>query len=250
MSKLINKTALITGGTSGIGFETAKLFINEGAKVAVTGQNEERVMQAGKELGPEALAIRADVGSLDDLEKMVNMAGDKLGKLDILFVNAGVLKMGPLSEVDEEHFDFQINVNFKGAFFTIQKTVPIMNDGGSIVINSSNANQIGLPGLSIYSATKAAVRSLARTLAMELLGKKIRVNTISPGPIETPIFGKTEIQEDVAEEIAKDIIDHNPMKRFGKPEEIAKAVLFLASDDSSYMTGEEIVVDGGAASIG
>lgn len=250
MSKLINKTALITGGTSGIGFETAKLFINEGAKVAVTGQNEERVMQAGKELGPEALAIRADVGSLDDLEKMVNMAGDKLGKLDILFVNAGVLKMGPLSEVDEEHFDFQINVNFKGAFFTIQKTVPIMNDGGSIVINSSNANQIGLPGLSIYSATKAAVRSLARTLATELLGKKIRVNTISPGPIETPIFGKTEIQEDVAEEIAKDIIDHNPMKRFGKPEEIAKAVLFLASDDSSYMTGEEIVVDGGAASIG
>lgn len=250
MSKLINKTALITGGTSGIGFETAKLFINEGAKVAVTGQNEERVMQAGKELGPEALAIRADVGSLDDLEKMVNMAGDKLGKVDILFVNAGVLRMGPLSEVDEEHFDSQINVNFKGAFFTIQKTVPIMNDGGSIVINSSNANQIGLSGLSIYSATKAAVRSLARTLAMELLGKKIRVNTISPGPIETPIFGKTQIPEDVADEIAKDIIDHNPMKRFGKPEEIAKAVLFLASDDSSYMTGEEIVVDGGAASIG
>ena len=181
---------------------------------------------------------------------MVRDVKDRLGKIDILFVNAGVLKMGALPEVDEEHFDFQVNVNLKGSFFTIQKVVPIMNDGGSIVINSSNANQIGIPGISVYSATKAALRSLSRTVSLELLDRKIRVNTVSPGPIETPIFGKTEIPEDVADEIAKDIIAQNPMKRFGRPEEIAKAVLFLASDDSSYMTGEEIVIDGGAVAIG
>ena len=250
MSKLKGKKALITGGTSGIGFETAKLFLHEGAGVAVTGQNEDRVKKAGEELGGDSLAVTADVSSLADLDLMVAEVREQFGKVDILFVNAGVLQMGQLSEVDEAHFDFQVSVNFKGSFFTIQKVVPIMNDGGSIVINSSNANQIGIPGISVYSATKAALRSLSRTLSLELLDRKIRVNTVSPGPIETPIFGKTEIPADLAEEITKDIITHNPMKRFGSPEEIAKAVLFLASDDSSYMTGEEIVVDGGAAAIG
>ncbi len=250
MSKLKGKKALITGGTSGIGFETAKLFLLEGAGVTVTGQNEDRVKKAGEELGGDSLAVTADVSSLADLDLMVAEVREKFGKVDILFVNAGVLQMGQLSEVDESHFDFQVSVNFKGSFFTIQKVVPIMNDGGSIVINSSNANQIGIPGISVYSATKAALRSLSRTLSLELLDRKIRVNTVSPGPIETPIFGKTEIPADLAEEITKDIIAHNPMKRFGSPEEIAKAVLFLASDDSSYMTGEEIVVDGGAAAIG
>lgn len=250
MARLSGKKALITGGTTGIGFATARLFIEEGAKVVVTGQNEDRVNQAGKELGHDAQAIRADVSSLVDLDTMVNEVKDQFGKIDILFINAGVLKMGPLSEVDEEHFDFQVNVNLKGAFFTIQKVVPVMNDGGSIVINSSNANQIGIPGLSIYSATKAAVRSLARTIGTELLDRKIRVNTVSPGPIETTILGKTGIPKEVADDIAEEIISQNPMKRFGVPEEIAKAVLFLASDDSSYMTGEEIVIDGGAASIG
>ena len=250
MSKLKGKTALITGGTTGIGFETANLFINEGAKVVITGQNEGRVRKAGKELGPGSIGITADVSSLHDIDSMVRDVKDRLGKIDILFVNAGVLRMGSLSESDEEHFDFQVNVNFKGSFFTIQKVVPIMNDGGSIVINSSNANQIGIPGISVYSATKAALRSLSRTLSLELLDRKIRVNTVSPGPIETPIFGKTEIPEDVVEEITKEIIAQNPMKRFGKPHEIAKAVLFLASDDSSYMTGEEIIIDGGAVAIG
>ena len=250
MAKLSGKTALITGGTTGIGFETAKLFIEEGAKVAITGQNKERVNNAGQLLGADTLAISADVSSLSDIDSMVETISEKLGKVDILFVNAGVLQMGALSEVDEKHFDFQVSINFKGSFFTIQKVVSIMNDGGSIVINSSNANQIGIPGISVYSATKAALRSLSRTLSLELLDRKIRVNTVSPGPIETPIFGKTEIPDDVADEIAKDIISHNPMKRFGKPEEIAKAVLFLASDDSSYMTGEEIIVDGGAVAIG
>ena len=249
MNKLNNKTALITGGTTGIGFETAKLFISEGAKVAVTGQNDERVKNAGEMLGKETVAVTADVSSIREIESMVSTVNQKLGRVDILFINAGVLRMSPISEVSEEHFDFQVNVNLRGAFFTIQKVLPIMNDGGSIVINSSNANQIGLPGLSVYSATKAALRSLARTLAAELLERKIRVNTVSPGPITTPIFGKTGIPKDVADDIAEDIISHNPMKRFGEPEEIAKAVLFLACSDSSYMTGEEIVVDGGAAAI-
>ena len=249
MNKLNNKTALITGGTTGIGFETAKLFISEGAKVAVTGQNDERVKNAGEMLGKETVAVTADVSSIREIESMVSTVNQKLGRVDILFINAGVLRMGTISEVSEEHFDFQVNVNLRGAFFTIQKVLPIMNDGGSIVINSSNANQIGLPGLSVYSATKAALRSLARTLAAELLERKIRVNTVSPGPITTPIFGKTGIPKDVADDIAEDIISHNPMKRFGEPEEIAKAVLFLACSDSSYMTGEEIVVDGGAAAI-
>lgn len=250
MSKLKGKTALITGGTTGIGLETAKLFINEGAKVVITGQNEERVKKAGNELGPDTHAITADVSSLEDIDSMVSVVKDEIGKVDILFVNAGVLRMGSLSEVDEAHFDYQVNVNFKGSFFTIQKVVPIMKDGGSIVINSSNANQIGIPGLSVYSATKAALRSLSRTLSLELLDREIRVNTVSPGPVETPIFGKTDIPEDVAEEITKEIISQNPMKRFAVPEEIAKVVLFLASDDSSYMTGEEIVVDGGTVAIG
>ena len=249
MKKLNNKTALITGGTTGIGFETARLFISEGAKVAVTGQNDERVKNAGEILGKETVAVTADVSSIREIESMVSKVNQKLGNVDILFINAGVLRMGPLSDVSEEHFDFQVNVNLKGAFFTIQKVLPVMNDGGSIVINSSNANQIGIPGLSVYSATKAALRSLARTLAAELLERKIRVNTVSPGPVETPIFGKTGIPKDVADDIAEDIISHNPMKRFGGPEEIAKAVLFLSCSDSSYMTGEEIVVDGGAAAI-
>ena len=249
MNKLNNKTALITGGTTGIGFETAKLFISEGAKVAVTGQNDERVKNAGEMLGKETVAVTADVSSIREIESMVSTVNHELGRVDILFINAGVLRMGSISEVTEEHFDFQVNVNLRGAFFTIQKVLPFMNDGGSIVINSSNANQIGIPGLSVYSATKAALRSLTRTLAAELLERKIRVNTVSPGPIETPIFGKTGIPKDLADDIAEDIISHNPMKRFGEPTEIAKAVLFLACSDSSYMTGEEIVVDGGAAAI-
>ena len=249
MNKLNNKTALITGGTTGIGFETAKLFISEGAKVAVTGQNDERVKNAGEMLGKETVTVTADVSSIKEIESMVSKVNQKLSRVDILFINAGVLRMGTISEVSEEHFDFQVDVNLRGAFFTIQKVLPIMNDGGSIIINSSNANQIGIPGLSVYSATKAALRSLTRTLAAELLERKIRVNTVSPGPIETPIFVKTGIPKDVADDIAEDIISHNPMKRFGEPGEIAKAVLFLACSDSSYMTGEEIVVDGGAAAI-
>lgn len=249
MNKLKNKSAVITGGTTGIGFETARLFINEGARVAITGQDSKRLKSASEKLGGETLAIAADTGSIKEIDSLVDTVKQQFGMVDVLFINAGVLRMGPVLEVNEEDFDYQVNINFRGAFFTIQKILPIMNDGGAIVINSSNANQIGIPGLSVYSATKAALGSLTRTLAAELLEKKIRVNTVSPGPIETPIFGKAGISPDVAGEIKKEIVSNNPMKRFGVPTEIAKAVLFLASDDSSYMTGEEIVIDGGAVSL-
>ena len=245
MSKLSDKKALITGGTTGIGFATAKLFIEEGAQVAITGQNPERVKKAGDELGSDALALTADVSSLDNLDKMVNEIKEKYGSIDILFVNAGVFQISPFLEADESHYDFLMDVNLKGAFFTIQKVVPIMNDGGSIILNSSIANQLGMAGISVYAATKAALRSFSRTMSSELLERNIRVNTVSPGPIETPIFDKTGLSDEEANNLAEQILSKVPMNRFGNSDEVAKTVLFFASDDSSYITGEEIVVDGG-----
>ena len=245
MGKLDGKNALITGGTTGIGLATAKLFQKEGARVIITGQNSKRVAEAGKELGSDSLAIVSDVSSLQSIDAMVKEIKDKTGSIDVLFVNAGIFKLAPLMKVTEEFYDMHMNINLKGAFFTIQKTVPIMNDNGSIILNSSIANTIGYPGIGVYASTKAGLRSLARSWSAELLERNIRVNVVSPGPIETPIFDKTGMSEDEMNNMAQQILSTVPMKRFGSPNEVASVVLFLAGPDSSYITAEDIYVDGG-----
>lgn len=245
MSRLDGKVALITGGTTGIGLATAQLFVQEGAKVAITGQNQERLDQASKTLGGEVLTIAADTRSLTDLDTAFAQIKERWGKLDILFVNAGVVQFSPLLEVDESFIDDMMNVNFKGALFAVQKAVPLMTENSSIVFNTSINNQMGMPNSGIYAASKAALRSLVRVLAAELVDRGIRVNAVSPGPIKTPIFTKLDIPETQVEQFAGKLQQVIPMKRFGEAEEVAKAVLFLASNDASFVLGEELVVDGG-----
>lgn len=245
MSRFTGKSVVITGGTSGIGLATAQRFLDEGAKVAITGQNEARIKEAASTLGADALAIRADVQSLANIDAMVEEVKAAFGSVDVLFVNAGVVQLAPLAEADEAHFDTQLNVNFKGAFFTIQKILGIMNDGGSIILNTSVASEKGNPGMGIYAASKAALRSLARTLSVELAERAIRVNIVSPGPIETPIYDKMGLPQEAIDGFSQELIGTVPLGRFGKPEELASAVTFLASDEASYIHGEELVVDGG-----
>ena len=249
MNKLTGKTALITGGTTGIGLATAKLFQSEGATVVITGQNLERLENAAAELGEGVLPIRSDVRSVTDISKTIEQIEERLGGLDIVFANAGVTMPTPVMDVDEAHIDEQMSINFKGVFFTVQKALPVMRDRGSIVLTTSCLNQMGMPGMSIYAASKAAVRSLARSLSAELGARHIRVNAISPGPIETPIYSKLGMSSEELSQMASQLKDTIPMHRFGQPEEIAKAALFLASDDASFVLGEEIVVDGGWAGL-
>lgn len=245
MNRLNNKTAVITGGTTGIGFETAKLFIAEGARVIVTGRNEERLAEAVAQLGEAAIPFRSDVSRVSDIEELATAVKASVGKIDILFANAGVAQSALFRDVTESAFDTEIGINLKGTFFTVQKLEPLMNDGGSIVLNTTTLAQTAMAGEIIYSASKAAVRSLARSLSAELIERRIRVNAVAPGPIETPIWSKLGISD----ETARQVLARTPAGRFGKPEEIAKAVLFLASDDSSFMLGEEILVDGGWATL-
>lgn len=247
--KLQGKTALITGGTTGIGFAAAKSFQSEGAKVAIAGQNETRLQEAAAALGNGVLAIRADVASVSEIEAMTSEVEAKLGGLDVLFVNAGIGKFMPFLQVDETTFDEQFTINYKGAFFTIQKAVPILHDRASIVLNTSINNQIGMANSSIYAASKAALRSLVRTLAAELIHRGIRVNAVSPGPITTPIYQKLGFPQEQLDAFAKDLRQKIPMQRFGTPEEIAKVALFLATDESAFVLGEEIVADGGLTQL-
>jgi NAD(P)-dependent dehydrogenase (short-subunit alcohol dehydrogenase family) len=195
------------------------------------------------------LAVQADVSNLADIDKLYAEVSQKLGKIDVLFVNAGVAKFAPLAETSESTYDEQFNINIKGAYFTIQKALPLLNDGASIILNTSVADSNGTVGASAYSATKAALRSLARTAAAELVGRGIRVNAVAPGPIFTPIFGRTGLPQEAVDQFAKDVVARVPMKRFGQPEEVAGAVAFLASQDASYITGVEINVDGGVGQI-
>ena len=245
MARLINKTAVITGGTTGIGFETAKLFIAEGARVIITGRNQSRLDEAVTALGPNASGIKADVQSLDQLNHLATQVKDIAGQIDIVFANAGIAKRAHFRDVTETDFDQEVAINFKGTFFTIQKLEPLMNNGGSIILTTTVLDQTALPGEGVYGASKAAVRSLARSFSRELLDRQIRVNAIAPGPIETPIWSKMELPDDVPAQV----LGRTPIGRFGKPDEVAKAVLFLASDESSYMLGEEILVDGGWATL-
>ncbi len=249
MGRLEGKVAVVTGGNSGIGLATAKRFQQEGARVVISGRSKKTLDEAVRTIGNGVLSIQADVSSLADLDRLYQEVSNKLGKIDVLFVNAGVAKFAPLAETSESTYDEQFDINVKGAYFTIQKAIPLLNDGASIILNTSVADIKGNEGMSAYSATKAALRSLARTAAAELVARGIRVNAVAPGPIVTPIFEKTGLPKESVDEIAKQIIEKVPMKRFGQPEEVAATVAFLASEDASYITGVEINVDGGAGQI-
>ena len=245
MNRLNGKIAVVTGGSSGIGLATAKRFVAEGAKVAITGRNQQTLDAAVGKLGESALAIQGDVSNLRDLERVYKTVESKLGKVDALVVNAGVYILGPLAEFTEEQFDKVSDINFKGAFFSVQKALPVLNDGASIVLVSSTVNAKGFPNHAAYSATKAAVRSLARSFSADLLSRKIRVNALTPGPIDTPVFDTVTSNADEARAMAAAMGEFTPVKRLGAPEEIAAAAVYLASDESAFMLGAEILLDGG-----
>lgn len=245
MNKLQGKTAVITGGNSGIGFATARLFLSEGAKVIITGRNRKAVEDAVSELGHNAFGIVSDAGDTEQLNILPQQVKGIFFVVDILFVNAGVALFAPFEQTTEELFDTNININLRGAFFTVQKLLPMIAAGGSIILNSTILHHCGFEGASAYSASKAAVFSLCKTLAVEFAGKNIRVNNISPGPINTPIYKKMGMPEELLQEFAAGVQAKIPMQRFGAPEDVANAALFLASTDSSFMTGSEITVDGG-----
>ncbi len=249
MGKLEGKVAVITGGNSGIGLATAKEFKEQGARVVITGRDQKTLDEAKREIGGDVLAVRSDTSNLTEIDKLFNVVKEKFGKVDVLFVNAGVGGFLPVEAVTEEVFDSIMNINFKGAYFTIQKALPLLNDNASIVLNASIVANIGMPNSSVYAASKAALITLARTLSAELVGRGIRVNVVSPGPVTTPILGRAGMPQDVLEETMKSIEAQVPMKRFGRPEEIAKTVLFLASSDSSFLLGTEIVADGGMSQL-
>lgn len=249
MNTLQGKTSLITGGTTGIGFATAKLFREQGAKVAITGLSPQRLAQARHALGDDVLTIKADVRSMAELAAASQAVHTEFGHLDVLFANAGVAFATPVSSTDEARFDEMMDINFKGVFFTVQHMLPLMRKGSSIVLNTSWLDQVGTAGLSLLSASKAAARSLTRTLAAELWPQGIRVNAVSPGAINTPIHTKTGMTPEQLQAFASGLQQKIPMGRFGTAEEIAAAVLFLASDGSSYMLGAELVVDGGFSQL-
>jgi NAD(P)-dependent dehydrogenase (short-subunit alcohol dehydrogenase family) len=245
---LEGKKALITGGSSGIGLTTAKLFRENGARVAITGTDPEKLKRAGKEIGSDTVTIRADVQSLNDLNRMADETKAAFGTLDIFFANAGAAAATPLGSTDEAAYTRLMDINVKGVFFSVQAVLPLMGKGGSIILNSSWLDLRGVAGRGILSASKAAVRSFARTFAAELAPKGIRVNAVSPGSIVTPLHrgGRSDADFDAYAEATSKII---PAGRMGQPEDIANAVLFLASDKSSYMLGAEIIVDGGRAEL-
>ncbi|MFM0527185.1 glucose 1-dehydrogenase [Paraburkholderia strydomiana] len=249
MTKLSGKIAVITGGNSGMGLATAQLFAREGAKVIITGRRQKELDEAVESIGADAEGVLGDVSRLSDLDKLHDHVKAKYGRVDVIFANAGLGSLAPIDQVTEAQFDETFNVNVKGTYFTVQKLLPLVPDGGSIILNASIASSKGMEAFSVYSATKAAVRSLARTLTTDLKARKIRVNAISPGPIDTPIFGKTGLTEQEIEGFKSGITSQVPLGRIGLPEEIARPALFLASDDSSYISGIELTVDGGMAQV-
>ena len=248
-NKLEGKIAVITGGNSGIGLATAKRFVSDGAYVFITGRRQNELDAAVSEIGKNVTGIQGDVSNLADLDRLYTKVKDQKGHIDILFANAGIGEFVPLGEISEEHFDKIFGINVKGVLFTVQKALPLFQDGGSIILNASVNASKGIEASSVYSATKAAVRSFARTWTVDLKARKIRVNAISPGPIDTPIFNGLNQSKEEIEQLKKSLITSVPMGRMGSPDEIAKVVSFLASDESSFVTGIELFVDGGVAQI-
>ena len=249
MGKLEGKNALITGGSSGIGLATAKQFVNEGAYVFITGRREPELAAAVKEIGSHVTGVQGDVSNLGDLDRLFVQITREKGRLDSVFANAGVATSAPFGEITEEHYDTLFTINVKGLLFTVQKALPLMPDGASIILNASIVASKGLPTNSVYSTTKAAVRSFARTWTTDLQARRIRVNAVSPGPIDTPGLHDLVASADAGEPRWQRLATSVPLGRLGTPTEIAKAVVFLASDDSSYITGTEVFVDGGFAQV-
>ena len=247
--KLQDKLAFITGGNSGMGLATARLFEKEGAKVAIVGRREEAVQAFNDSSSENSVAYLADVQNQVEIKSALEQSHQKFGKIDVLFLNAGIAKPRPFDLSDKDYYQEMWDVNFGGTYFTIQAALPFLNDGASIILNTSVSNVKGMPGLSVYAATKAAMRSLVRTLTMELAPRQIRINAMSPGPIETPVWGKMDLSPEQAEGFKTQVKSMIPLGRMGSSEEIAKAVLFLASDDSSFVNGIELPVDGGMAQV-
>src|SRR2546422_1260719 len=249
MGKLEGKIALITGGNGGIGFATAKRFVKEGAYVFITGRREPETAAAVEEIGRNVTGVQGDVSNLGDLDRLFAQIKREKGRLDIVFANAGVVKLAPLGTITEELYDWVFNINVKGVLFTVQKALPLLPDGASIILNASIGASKGPPANSVNCATKAAVRSFARTLTTDLKDRRIRVNAVSPGVIDTPGLEGVMASSETGQQLGQMIAGAAPLGRFGTPDEIAKAVVFLASDDSSYITGTELSVDGGFAQV-
>jgi NAD(P)-dependent dehydrogenase (short-subunit alcohol dehydrogenase family) len=249
MGKLEGKIALVTGGNSGIGLATAKRFVNEGAYVFITGRRDSELAAAVKEIGRNVTGVRGDVSNLGDLDSLFAQIKRDKGRLDIVFANAGVARYAALGSITEELYDSIFNINVKGLLFTVQKALPLMPDGASIILNASIVASKWFSSNSVYSATKAAVRSFARTWTTDLKDRRIRVNAVSPGSIDTPGLSDLLASSETGQQRAKMISNTVPLGRFGTPDEIAKAVVFLASDDASYITGTELFVDGGIAQV-
>jgi NAD(P)-dependent dehydrogenase (short-subunit alcohol dehydrogenase family) len=249
VKRLEGRVAVVTGGNSGIGLESAKRLHAEGARLAISGRDAKTLDKASSAIGAGTLAVRSDVSKLEDIDRLFSEVAAKLGKIDVLFANAGVGKFAPYTASSEALFDELFAINVKGVYFTLQKAIPHLKDGASVILNTSIVSTKGQPNMSIYAATKAAVRSFARTAATELVERNIRVNAVAPGPILTPIFGRSGLSEEQIEGFKAGIKERVPLRRIGRPEEIAAAVAFLASDDASYITGIELNVDGGMASL-
>ncbi|HEU5069215.1 MAG TPA: SDR family oxidoreductase [Verrucomicrobiae bacterium] len=247
--KLAGKIALVTGGTSGIGLATAKRFVSEGAYVFITGRRQPELDAAVKQIGSNVTGIRGDVSNLADLDRVYAEIKSAKGRIDVVFANAGGGSLAPLGQITEEHFDQTFNTNVRGLLFTVQKALPLMPPGSSIILNASTTSVKGTPAFSVYSATKAAVRSFARNWTLDLKERKIRVNAISPGVVPTPGYDLLGLTKEQVQGFVDSMVPFIPLGRAGVPDEIAKAVVFLASDDSSFVNGIELFVDGGMAQI-
>ena len=247
--KLQDKVAVITGGNSGIGRAVAESFAAQGAKVAIFGRNQETLNETAAALGDGHLAVQGDVTDLSDLDRLYTEVKQTFGRVDVLVANAGVAPAAPLEQVDEAFFDKVYNINVKGLFFTVQKALPLFSEGASVVLVGSVVSDKGMPGLSVYASTKGAVRTLAKGLSAELVPRGVRVNVLSPGPIETPIYDRMGLPAEALDEMSQQIVSQVPMGRFGSADEMAKAALFLASSDSSYVVGADLFADGGFATL-